>query len=82
MISEGSCDDDAVMMLKIQLCITEINYILKHTKIEKKVILNCNNISQYYGFIKIFKTILLFYYIFVINAALSSIRYFFQKQKN
>ncbi len=29
------------MMLKIQRCITEINYILKHIKIET-IILNCN----------------------------------------
>jgi len=35
------------VMLKIQLCITQINDILKCTKIET-VILNCNNISQYY----------------------------------
>ncbi len=41
-----------VMMLKIQLCITEINYILKYIKTEKS--LNCNNISQYYCFYCIF----------------------------
>ncbi len=35
MISEGSCDtEDRVMMLEIQLCITEINYILKYIQIE------------------------------------------------
>ncbi len=34
MISEGSCDT-GVMMLKIQLSITGINYILKYIKIEK-----------------------------------------------
>ncbi len=32
MISEGSCDTE-VMMLKIQHCITEKNYILKYMKI-------------------------------------------------
>ncbi len=36
-----------VMMQKIQLCITGINYILIYIKLEK-VVLNCNNISQYY----------------------------------
>ncbi len=39
-----------VMMLKIQLCITRINCILKC----KMVILNCNNISKYYCFYCIF----------------------------
>ncbi len=36
MISEESCDSmkTEVMMLKIQLCITEINTILKYIKIE------------------------------------------------
>ncbi len=34
-----------VMMLKIQLCITGVNYILKCNEIE-----NCKNISQYYRF--------------------------------
>ncbi len=34
MISEGSCDTEVVMMLKIQLCITGINYILKYIQIE------------------------------------------------
>ncbi len=35
MISEGSCDtEDWVMMLKIQLCFTGINNILKYIKIE------------------------------------------------
>ncbi len=36
----------AVMMLKIQLHITEINYTLTDIHIEN-VILKCNNISQY-----------------------------------
>ncbi len=36
------------MMLKIQCCITGINYILKYIKIDT-VILNSNNISQYYS---------------------------------
>ncbi len=35
-----------VMMLKILLRITEINYILTYYHI--KVILNCNNISHFY----------------------------------
>ncbi len=36
MISEGSCDtEDGVMMLEIQRCITEINYILTYIQIEK-----------------------------------------------
>ncbi len=37
MISEGSCDTDdyEVMMLTIQLCITEINDILKYIQIDK-----------------------------------------------
>ncbi len=34
MISEGS--RDTVMMLKIQLCMTGINYILKYIEIENK----------------------------------------------
>ncbi len=38
----------AVMMLKIQLCITEINYVLKCIQIE--VILSCNNSTPYYCF--------------------------------
>ncbi len=33
MISERSCDTEDVMMLKIQLCITTINYVLKYIKI-------------------------------------------------
>ncbi len=41
-----------VMMLKIQIYITGINYILKYIQIE--VILNCNNITQYYCFYCIF----------------------------
>ncbi len=36
----------AVMMLKIQLCITEINFILKYIQIEN-IILNCSKISKY-----------------------------------
>ncbi len=38
-----------VMMLKIQLCITEIHYILKYITTET-IILNCNtgNTAQYY----------------------------------
>ncbi len=48
MISEESYDTDTgVMMLKIQLCITGINYIYKIFKF-KTVALNSNGISQYY----------------------------------
>ncbi len=36
MISEGSCYTTEVMMLKIQRCITEINYILKYIKTDFK----------------------------------------------
>ncbi len=39
----------SVMMLKIRLCITGINYILQYSKIEN-IILNCNTISQYCSF--------------------------------
>ncbi len=46
-----------VMMLKIQLCITGINYILKNIFKYKTVLLDCNIISQYYC-------------IFIINAAM------------
>ncbi len=38
-----------VMMLKIPALITGINNILQYINI-KTVILNCNNISQYYSF--------------------------------
>ncbi len=52
-----------VMMLKIQLRITEINYILKYIQIENSY-LNCNNISE-------------FYFIFnQTNASLVRIKYF------
>jgi len=40
-----------VMILKIQLCITEINYILTYIKIKNTVFFkidNINNISQYH----------------------------------
>ncbi len=40
----------AVMELKIQLCITGMNYILKYFTIKTKVILNRNNTSQNYCF--------------------------------
>ncbi len=66
MISEGSCDTE-VMMLKIQLCITEINYILKYIQIKKqlnKIVIIFHN----------------FYCIFdQINAALVSRRDLFKK---
>ncbi len=47
MVSEESRDTEetGVMMLKIQICITGINYILKYIHIETSF-LNCNNISQ------------------------------------
>ena len=43
-------------MVKIQLCITGINYILKYIKIQT-VILNCNNILQNNSFFSIFDQI-------------------------
>ncbi len=52
------------MMQKIQLCITEINYILKYIILDN-IILNCNNILQYCYIYCIFDQI---------NAALESIR--------
>ncbi len=71
MIFEGSCDTESgVMMLKIQLCFTGINYILKYFKIENG--LNFSNISQNYS-LCIFDQI---------NAALMSIRNFFKNIKN
>ncbi len=71
MISKGSCDtkDWSNDYWKFSLAITWINYILKL----KTVILNCNNISQYYCFYCIFNHI---------NAALMSIRFFFPKSFN
>ncbi len=60
MISEGSCD--RVMMLKIQLYITEMSYILLYTEIEN----NCFKLYKYF-------TILLFLkYFYQINAGLVS----------
>ncbi len=45
-----------VMMLKIERCVTEINYILKYIKIGNNI-RNCNKISQYYCFFCIFDQI-------------------------
>ncbi len=59
-----------VMMLKIQLRITEINYILKYIQIESSY-LNSKNISQYYCFYCILDKI---------NAGLVSRRDFFKKK--
>ncbi len=59
-----------VIMLKIQLCITEINYILKYNKIE-----NCSFKLQLYF------TILLFLaYFNQTNTALLSLREFIIKK--
>ncbi len=59
------------MMLKIQLCITEINYILKYIQIEIKYFK-----LQYYF------TVLMFYCIFdQTNGTLLSIIGFFSKHK-
>ncbi len=44
-------------MLKIQLCITGINYFIKHIQ---TVIVNCNNISHYYCFYCIFTVYMFF----------------------
>ncbi len=38
-----------VIMLKIQLCITEINYILQYIHIEFFLFFNCINILQYHN---------------------------------
>ncbi len=59
-----------VMMLKIQLCITEINDILQYIQI---VILNCNNNLQHYCFYCIYNQI---------NATLVSRKDFFWEKKN
>ncbi len=45
MISEGTLKS-GVMMLKIQLCITEIKYISTYS--HRKLILNLNNISRFF----------------------------------
>ncbi len=58
-----------MILLILLICITEINDILKYMQIENSY-LNCNNFSQYYRFDCIFDHI---------NAALVSIRGFFQK---
>ncbi len=59
-----------VMMLKIQLCFTGINCILKYIKQETNI-RNYNNISQYYIF---------FLYFDQINTALMSRRVSIKKQ--
>ncbi len=59
-----------VVMMKIQLCFTGINYILKYIKQETNG-RNCNNISQYYSF---------FLYFDQINRALLSIGESIKKQ--
>ncbi len=58
------------MMLKIQLFIKGLNYILKYNKIEN--ILNSKLILQYYGFE---------FFFLQINAALVGRRDFFQKHE-
>ncbi len=60
----------AVMMLKNQRCITEINYILKYIQVENDIF-NCNNISQYFSFFCIL--------LYQINVALVNRRDLFQK---
>ncbi len=57
-----------VKMLKIQFCITEINYILKYIKMEKH-------------YFKLFFFCVFFCVSDQINAALMSIRDFFKKYK-
>ncbi len=59
-----------VMMLKIQLRITGINYILTYIHV-KPAIINCTNISKCYCFYCIFDQI---------NATLMSIWHFFKKK--
>ncbi len=61
-----------VMMLKIQLCITGINYILKCINIKNSYFKFCNNISQYYSFYCIFDEM---------NTVLVIIKDFFHKSK-
>ncbi len=58
-----------VMMLKIHLWITEINYIIKYIEMEI-IFLKCNSISRYYCFYCSFNQM---------NADLVTIREFFQK---
>ncbi len=72
MISEGTLKT-GVMMLKIQRCVTEINYNLKYIKIEN-IILNCNNISQ--------NNSIFFCNFDQIDTALMSRRNFFKNIKN
>ncbi len=51
MISEGSCDtEDWVMMLKIQICITGINYfkIYSHRKQLIEIVIIFHNITVFY----------------------------------
>jgi len=48
-ISEGSCDTEDCC--KVTALITGMNYTLLYIYIEKKAVLNCNNISQYYFFL-------------------------------
>ncbi len=52
MISEGSCDNWSNGCWKFSVAIIEINYYIfeKILNISKAVVLNCNNISQYYCF--------------------------------
>ncbi len=63
MISEGSCgtedcNDPESNDAENSALITGINYILKYIQIEMCcVLLNCNNISQYYRFSCIFDKI-------------------------
>ncbi len=38
MISKGLCDTEDCMMLKIQICVTGINYILQYIKTENKIV--------------------------------------------
>ncbi len=61
-ISEGSCDTEDEWMLKIQLYITEINYILKYIQVE-----NCNFDIKFH-ILTIFTI-----YFYQINAALVNI---------
>ncbi len=71
MISEDHVTlNTGVIMLKIQLCFTWINCILKYIKQETNI-RNCNNIWQYYIFFLYFKQI---------NTALMSRRASIKKQ--
>ena len=73
MISEGSCDTEDWSNDADNSALHHRNKLyFKVFKKQKTIILNCNNISQYYCFFCIY---------YEINAALMSIRDFVQKHE-